>query len=65
MMSTEERIRILREAKPNSWIAFSNDESRFIAYGESYAAVVKAAELAGENEPVIVKTPDQWSSRVF
>jgi len=65
MMSTEERVRILSKAKPNSWVAFSNDESKLLAYGDSYAETVQAAQNLGESEPVIVKTPDNWGSRVF
>ena len=65
MMSTEERVRILREAKPNSWVAFSGDESKVVAYGDSYSQVVKAAESVGETEPVLVKIPDTWASTVF
>ncbi len=65
MMPAEERVRILREAKPNSWVAFSSDESKAVAYGETYSDAVKAAEKLGENEPVMVKVPDTWSSRVF
>jgi hypothetical protein len=65
MMSAEERVRILREAKPNSWVAFSEDESKVVAYGESYSEVVKAAESVGEKEPVIVKTPESWASKVY
>lgn len=65
MMSAEERVRILREAKPDSWIAFSEDESKVVAYGDSYSQVVKAAENVGEKEPVIVKTPENWSPKVF
>jgi len=65
MMSVEERVRILREAKPNSWVAFSEDESKVVAYGESYSEVVKAADSLGEKEPVILKIPENWSSKVF
>ena len=65
MMTAEERVRILREAKPNSWVAFSGDESKVVAYGESYSDAVKAAKELGESDPVIVKTPDRWSSRVI
>ena len=65
MMSAEERVRILREAKPNSWVAFSSDESKLLAYGESYSDVVNAAAKLGETDPVIVKTPDNWGGRVF
>jgi hypothetical protein len=63
MMSTEERVRILREAKPNSWVAFSSDESKVLAYGETYLDAVKAAEKLGEKDPLMVKVPDNWSSR--
>lgn len=65
MMSAEERVRILREAKPNSWVAFSEDESKVVAYGDSYSQVVKAAEDLGEKEPLIVKTPENWNPKVF
>jgi Family of unknown function (DUF5678) len=65
MMSTEERVKILRDAKPNSWVAFSGDESKVLAYGDTYSDAVKAAEKLGESEPVIVKVPDNWSSKVL
>jgi predicted RNase H-like HicB family nuclease len=57
VMSPESRIKVLREAKPGSWLAFSEDESRVVAYGSSYDEVVKAAEDAGEKEPVITRVP--------
>jgi hypothetical protein len=65
MMTAEERVRILRGAKPNSWVAFSGDESKVLAYGETYSDAVKAAEKLGESEPLMVKVPDNWTSRVF
>ncbi len=65
MMSAEERVRLLREAKPNSWVAFSEDESKVVAYGDTYSEVVQAAENVGEKEPVIVKVPTTWASKVF
>ena len=65
LMTAEERVRISREAKPNSWVAFSGDESKVLAYGETYSDAIKAAEKLGESDPVMVKVPDNWSSRVF
>lgn len=65
MMSADERVRVLREAKPNSWVAFSEDESKVVAYGDSYSEVLRAAERVGEKEPVVVKTPENWASKVF
>jgi hypothetical protein len=64
-VNTEERVKILRAAKPDSWIAFSSDESKVVAYGDSYDAVIDQAEKAGETEPVVLKTPESWSPRVF
>ena len=65
MLNTDQRVKILREAKPDSWIAFSSDESQVVAYGESYDEVIERAEKAGEKEPVIVKTPESWCPRVL
>jgi hypothetical protein len=64
-MSPEARIKILREAEPGAWVAFSQDESHVVGYGQTYDAAVKAAEEAGEDEPVITRVPTDWASRVF
>jgi hypothetical protein len=65
MMSAEERVSILSKAEPNSWLAFSSDESRVVASGPSYSAAVEAAEKNGESDPVLVQIPDNWEPRVF
>jgi hypothetical protein len=65
VMSPEARIKALREAGSGSWVAFSEDESRVVAVGATYDEVVKAAEDAGENEPVITRVPNDWAPRVF
>jgi len=59
-MSDEERVRILREAEPNSWIALASDESRVVAIAPTYADAVAAAEREGVEDPVLLKTPDEW-----
>ena len=64
-MSADERVKILSEAKPNSWIAFSSDESKLVASGATYSKAVEAAEKNGETDPVLVKIPDNWEPRVF
>jgi hypothetical protein len=64
-MSLSERVKILKQAKPNSWIALSSDESKLLATSESYAEAVKIAEAAGETEPVLIRTPDTWVDRVY
>jgi hypothetical protein len=65
VMSPESRIKILREAAPGTWVAFSADESRVVGYGKSYDEAVTAAANAGENDPVITRVPSDWAARVF
>jgi hypothetical protein len=64
-MSPNERVRVLEEAPRDGWIAFSKDEERLVAYGMSYTEVVSKANVAGEQEPVIVKVPADWKSMVL
>jgi hypothetical protein len=64
-MPLSERVKILKQAKPNSWIALSSDESKLLATSESYAEAVKIAEASGEPEPVLIRTPDTWVDRVY
>lgn len=65
MMSAEERVRILSEAKPNSWLAFSSDETKVAGRGDTYLQAVEDAERQGETDPVLVKIPENWEPRVF
>jgi hypothetical protein len=55
MMSAEERDRILRDAQPNSWVTFANDESKLVGCGLTYSEAVEDAERNGELNPVLVK----------
>lgn len=56
------RLELLRSAPLNSWIALSEDESRIVATGSTYSEVVERSEAAGEQDPLIIKTPEQWAS---
>ena len=61
MMSAEERLSVLREAKPNTWIAFSVDEDRVIGRGETFEEAAADAEKHGDNDPVLTFVPETWS----
>jgi len=65
MMTDKERVRILSEAKPNSWVALSSDESKLVGRGDSYEQAVEDAQKHGENDPLLIKIPDNWEPRVF
>jgi hypothetical protein len=62
-MSPEERVNILRECEPDSWLVFNADESQVVAKGKSYGEVVAAAYGVGETDIVIVKIPPNWNPR--
>jgi hypothetical protein len=64
-MSPEARIKALRGAPPDGWVAFSSDEERLVAYGKTYEEVVAKAEKNGEPDPVLTKVPKDWSMQVL
>jgi len=61
-MSPQDKVRLatLQSAPLDSWIAISEDESRIVAVGETYAEVSELADAAGEPDSVILKTPIAW-----
>ena len=60
MTSQDSRLELLRSAPMDSWIALSEDESRIVAVGSTYAEVVKNSEDAGVSDPLLIKTPKRW-----
>lgn len=59
------RLEALRHATLDRWIALSSDEQRLVAEGESFDAVVEAAERSGETDPLIIRVPEDWTPRVL
>jgi hypothetical protein len=55
------RLELLRSAPLNSWVALSEDESAIVATGQTYAEVSRKSDEAGESDPVILKTPEEWA----
>ncbi len=60
VVSTQERLKILREAKPDTWIVFSADEDRLVAAAATFADAAKKAEEAGEKDPILSYIPSNW-----
>jgi hypothetical protein len=48
---------VLKNAPPGEWIALSFDQTRIMGHGETVDDAVKAAKLAGEDNPVLLKMP--------
>jgi hypothetical protein len=59
-MSVDSRFEALKSAPLDSWVALSEDETRIVAIGKSYAEAVRNSESAGVSDPVLVKTPTAW-----
>jgi len=55
------RLKVLRSAPLDSWIALSEDESTIVAVGSSYLEVSELSDAAGVEDPIIIKTPPHWS----
>lgn len=64
-MSKQDRLKALKEAPSNSWIALSSDESRVVATAKTYRDAVEKAAQSGEYDPILIKTPDQWRPMVL
>ncbi len=55
------RLEALLSAPLDSWVALSEDETRIVAVGATYAEADKNSERAGVSDPIIVKTPSSWA----
>jgi hypothetical protein len=57
-MTSQQRLETLEKAPPNSWVVFSEDESRVIGIASTYDEAVDLATKKGVEDPVLIKTPD-------
>ena len=57
---SDARLNALRDAPLDSWIALSEDESRIVAVGTSFEEVTRNSEMAGVEDPLVIKTPKSW-----
>ena len=56
-MRSHDLSRVLKHAPLGAWVALSSDKSKVVAHAETYSAAVRAAQRVGENNPVLVRTP--------
>lgn len=64
-MNAEERLEALKKAPPGGWVAFTEDETKVVAYGNDYDEVVCEAKKSGVFEPLLVKVPKDWTVTVM
>ena len=46
---------------PNHWVALTADESRIVAWSPTLEEAVRKAAEAGVSDPVMERTPENWS----
>lgn len=57
-----QRLKALRSAPMDTWIALSSDENAIVASGSTFEEVSRKTEEAGLADSVVLKTPKHWVS---
>lgn len=57
---SDARLKALRSAPMDSWVALSADESTIVATGATFEEVTRNSEIAGVEDPLVIKTPKSW-----
>jgi len=63
-MSAEQRLQILRTAKPNSWIAVAEDAGVVVGKGDTFRAASEEASRQGCKDPLMIRIPRSWGPAV-
>jgi hypothetical protein len=56
------RLRALKSAPLNSWVALSSDETSIVAIGNTYDEVSKKLDDPALADSIVLKTPEHWAS---
>jgi hypothetical protein len=59
------RLEFLREAKPNSWLAISDDGFELFGQGDTPEEALEQARKKGHNDAVLTMTPPSWQPRIL
>ena len=61
----EARLKFLREAKPDSWLAVSEDGYDLLGQGDTPEQALEQAKKKGFTDPVLTMVPPDWRPRVL
>ena len=64
-MKDSPQVEALRNAPLDCWIALSDDETRVVGVGDTMEEAVEAAAKNGFDDPIIMRTPEDWRPRVL
>jgi hypothetical protein len=61
----EERLKTLREAKPNTWLALDESRTRCVGQGASLQDAIEQARRNGYEDPIMLFVPSDWTPAVL
>ncbi len=67
MPQTREPMHLAKLLSPHKgkWVALSHDEKKVVGVGNTIDIAIAEAKKNGENLPVIIKSPDQYSAALL
>lgn len=57
--------RLLLDSPKNCWLALNEEESKVVGSGSTLEEAVSTAKKNGIEDPLLIWSPQEWSSRVF
>lgn len=57
--------RMLLDSPKNCWLALNEQENKVVGSGATFQEAVSAAKMNGIEDPLLIWSPQEWSSRVY
>lgn len=58
MLAVKDVSNLLAGVPKGAWVALSKDEERVVAYAAELQEAIQKAKAAGEDDPVVVRVPE-------
>lgn len=62
MSAVKDLAKLLADIPRGSWVAISHDEERVVAYAAFLDEALKKAKEAGEENPVVIRVPENQAA---
>ncbi len=57
--------RMLLDSPKNCWLALNEEENKVVGSGSTFQEAALTARKNGVEDPLLIWSPQEWSSRVF
>jgi hypothetical protein len=57
--------RLLLDSPKNCWLALNEEENKVVGSGPTLNEAISTARKNGIEDPLLIWSPQEWSSRVF